>query len=252
MAGPGPELAVIIPTFNERENIPELVRRLDECLKNVLWEVIFVDDDSPDGTARIARGIAQQDPRVRCIQRIGRRGLSSACVEGILASSAPYVAVMDADLQHDERVLPRMLEALKKGDTDIVVGSRYTEGGGIGSWDESRARMSRFATRLSRTVIQRDLSDPLSGFFALRREGFEGAVRNLSNVGFKILIDLLASSPQPLRLKEIPYDFRTRRAGESKLDSQAVWGYGMLLTDKLVANTCRCGFSPSRWSVVWA
>lgn len=227
------ELSVIVPTFNERENVLEFVRRLTECLKGNSWEVIFVDDDSPDGTADLVREISREDSRVRCIQRIGRRGLSSACVEGMLASSAPYLAVMDADLQHDESVLPRMLDTLRAGDVDIVVGSRYTEGGGIGGWDQNRARISRFATRLSRMVVKRDLSDPMSGFFALRREALEHTVRNLSNIGFKILLDILASASQPLRLREIPYEFRNRHAGESKLDSQAMWGYLMLLGDKL-------------------
>lgn len=230
------ELAVIVPTFNERDNISEVVSRLEQCLQGEAWEVIFVDDDSPDGTAARVREIARQHPRVRCLQRIGRRGLSSACVEGMLASSAPYLAVMDADCQHDERVLPHMLDILRAGDTDVVVGSRYTDGGGIGGWNASRAKMSRLATRLSRAVMKQNLSDPMSGFFALRRDVFELAVRDLSNIGFKILLDLIASSPQPLRLRETPYTFRNRHAGESKLDSQAMWGYLMLLADKLIGH----------------
>jgi len=228
------ELAVIVPTFNERDNVLELVRRLDRCLEGKAWEVIFVDDDSSDGTAAFIREIARQDPRVRCVHRIGRRGLSSACVEGMLASSSPYLAVIDGDCQHDERVLPRMLEVLKSGEADVVVGSRYTAGGGIGSWNESRARMSRIATRLSRAVVKQPLSDPMSGFFAVRREVLEVSVRNLSSVGFKILLDIIASCPNPPRVKELPYEFRNRHAGESKLDGQAVWGYLMLLVDKLI------------------
>lgn len=228
------ELTVIVPTFNERENVSEVVSRLDQCLRGRSWEVIFVDDDSPDGTVERIREIARQDPRVRCLQRIGRRGLSSACVEGMLASSSPYFAVIDGDCQHDETVLPGMLELLKDGEADIVVGSRYTSGGGIGSWNESRVKMSRFATRLSRTIIKHDLTDPMSGFFALRRGVLELAVRNLSNLGFKILLDIIASSPQSLRVKELPYEFRSRHAGESKLDSQALWGYLMMLLDKLL------------------
>jgi dolichol-phosphate mannosyltransferase len=228
------ELSIIIPTFNERGNVTELVRRLGACLRGVAWEAIFVDDDSPDGTAARVREIARQDQRVRCIQRIGRRGLSSACVEGMLATSSPYLAVIDGDCQHDETVLPRMLELLQSGQADIVVGTRYSAGGGIGSWNASRARMSRFATRLGRAVIKQDLSDPMSGFFALRRDILELAVRNLSSIGFKILLDLIASSPKTLRVKELPYEFRNRRVGESKLDSQAVWDYLMLLADKLV------------------
>jgi dolichol-phosphate mannosyltransferase len=228
------ELTVVVPTFNERDNISELVSRLEQCLRGKAWEVIFVDDDSTDQTAARIREIARQDPRVRCIQRIGRRGLSSACVEGMLASSSPYLAVIDADCQHDETVLPRMLELLQSGEADVVVGSRYTAGGGIGSWNESRARMSRFATRLSRAVIKHDLSDPMSGFFALRREVLELAVRNLSSVGFKILLDIIASSPTPPRIKELPYEFRNRHSGESKLDGQALWSYLMLLADKFI------------------
>jgi len=231
-----PELSIIVPTFNERDNVLEVVNRLETCLSKNSWEVIFVDDDSRDGTAARIREIAQHNPRVRCVQRIGRRGLSSACVEGMMASSAPYLAVMDADCQHDESVLPRMLDILKAEDADVVVGSRYVDGGGIGGWNASRAKMSRFATRLSRTVIKQNLSDPMSGFFALRRSVLELAVHRLSNIGFKILLDLIASSPQPLRLRETPYTFRVRHAGESKLDSQAVWGYVMLLADKLVGH----------------
>jgi len=231
-----PELSIIVPTFNELDNVLEVVQRLERCLGRNSWEVIFVDDDSPDGTAARVREIARQNPRVRCLQRIGRRGLSSACVEGMMASSAPYLAVMDADCQHDEAALPRMLEVLKAGDADIVVGSRYIDGGGIGNWNASRAKMSRFATRLSRLVIKQDLSDPMSGFFALRGDVLKPAVRRLSNIGFKVLLDLMASSPQPLRLKEVPYEFRNRHAGESKMDSQAMWDYLMLLLDKLVGH----------------
>jgi dolichol-phosphate mannosyltransferase len=228
------ELSVVVPTFNERGNVAELVRRLDAALDGRSWEVIFVDDDSPDGTAEFVRALGRTDRRVRCIQRIGRRGLSSACIEGILASTAPYQAVMDADLQHDETLLPRMMDALQLGDLDIVVGSRYVAGGGLGDLRESRARISRFATRLSRLVLRSDLTDRMSGFFMIRREAFAERVRALSGIGFKILLDLFASSGQPLRYQEMPYRFRGRFSGESKLDTQAVWEYLMLLLDKLV------------------
>jgi dolichol-phosphate mannosyltransferase len=150
----------------------------------------------------------------------------------MLSSSSPYLALLDGDCQHDEALLPCMLELLKEGEADVVVGSRYMNGGGIGHWDSSRARMSRFATRLSKAVIKHELSDPMSGFFALRRETLEAAVRGLSSIGFKILLDLVASSPGTVRLKEIPYEFRSRHSGESKMDSQAVWDYLMLLADK--------------------
>ena len=232
----GPELSVIVPTFNERPNVLELVQRLQECLEGHRWEVIFVDDDSPDETAEFVREIGHRDNRVRCIHRVGRRGLSSACIEGMLASSAPYLAVIDGDLQHDETLLPRMLEKLKQSDTDIVIGTRYASGGGLGDWDQSRADISRFATRLSRLVLKADISDPMSGFFMIRRPAMECSLRKLSGIGFKILVDLFASSPRPLKFAELPYEFRTRKAGESKLDTQAAWDYVMLLIDKLIGH----------------
>ena len=230
----GPELAIIVPTFNERGNIAELIRRLVECLGDRSWEVVFVDDDSPDGTADLVREHAQADSRIRCLQRIGRRGLSSACIEGMLATTADHLAVMDADMQHDERLLPQMLDTLKQSDTDIVVGSRYAPGGDIGDWDARRARMSRLAVRLSRLVVPGDLTDPMSGFFMMRRSVLEGTVRGLSAIGFKILADLFASHDGALRFTELAYRFRVRQAGESKLDSVTAWDYLMLLLDKLV------------------
>jgi dolichol-phosphate mannosyltransferase len=235
-ASSGPELSIIVPTFNESDNIAELVRRLKQCLAGYAWEVIFVDDDSPDSTADRVRALGREDRRIRCVQRIGRRGLSSACIEGMLASAAPYLAVMDADLQHDEQLLPQMLDLLKESTVDIVIGSRYVQGGGIGEWNTSRAAMSRFATRLSRAVVPAELSDPMSGFFMLRRDVLASSVRRLSAIGFKILLDLFASSPRPLQFKELPYQFRNRYAGESKLDSVATWDYVMLLLDKLVGH----------------
>jgi dolichol-phosphate mannosyltransferase len=226
-------LSIVIPTLNESGNLAELLRRLGGALGDEGWEVIFVDDDSPDGTARIAHGIARHDPRVRCLRRVGRRGLSSACIEGMLAASAPVIAVMDADLQHDESVLPRMLAQVEQG-ADVVVGTRYAEGGGTGDWDAQRKSMSLLATRLSTFVLKQPVSDPMSGFFMLRREVLESTVHDLSGMGFKILLDLLASARGPLRIAEVPYVFRDRFAGESKLDSMVVWEYGMLLADKTV------------------
>jgi len=201
------ELAVIVPTFNEHDNVPELLLALERALEGIEWEVVFVDDDSSDATADEVRALAASHSRVRCVQRIGRRGLASACVEGILATSAPYVAVMDADMQHDETILPRMLARLKSEGLDVVVGSRYVDGGGLGSWDAGRARISRLATRLARRVVPAELTDPMSGYFVMTREAFMGAVRQLASLGFKILVDLFASSPRPLRFAEVGYTF---------------------------------------------
>ena len=232
----GVELSIVVPTFNERDNVVELVQRLTRALGNTAWEVVFVDDDSPDGTADLVRELARTNSRVRCLQRIERRGLSSACVEGMLSSAAPFLAVIDGDLQHDERLLPRMLEILKNEQIDIVVGSRYAPGGGIGEWDAKRARMSRIAVRLSRALVPPSLTDPMSGFFMVRSDVLQATAHQLSAIGFKILADLFASSSQELRFRELPYQFRNRHAGESKLDSVTAWDYLMLLLDKLTGH----------------
>lgn len=224
-------LSIVVPTFNEVDNVMELVQRLDRALAAISWEVIFVDDDSPDGTAAAVRQLARSDLRVGCVQRIGRRGLSTACIEGMLATSAPHVAVMDADLQHDEKVLPLMLAAAERG-ADIVVATRYADGGGVGDWAPVRARMSRLATLLGNHVIRNKTSDPMSGFFLVSRPVFDGAVRGLSGIGFKILLDLLATVKVPVKMAEVPYTFRSRLHGVSKLDESIVWDYGMLLADK--------------------
>jgi dolichol-phosphate mannosyltransferase len=231
------DLTIVVPTFNERGNLEPLLTLITAALEDVSWEVIFVDDDSSDGTADHARFLARQNVRVRCLQRIGRRGLSTACIEGVLASASPYVAVMDGDLQHDEQLLPRMLDALKRESVDLVVGSRYVAGGEIGEGlSGSRAHVSGFATWMARFICKAEIADPMSGFFMFRREVFERAVHSLSGQGFKILLDLIASSPQPLRIVELPYKFRKRRYGESKLDVLVVWEYGMLLADKLIGH----------------
>lgn len=228
------ELTIVVPTRNERGNIQPLLERLEQALRGVNWEVVFVDDDSPDGTAEAVRSIARTNPRVRCLQRIGRRGLSSACIEGVLSSATPYVAVIDADLQHDEQLLPRMLETIKAEGLDVVVGSRHVEGGSLGDWASSRQKISSFATGLARLVLRSELTDPMSGFFMIRREAFDDTVRRLSGRGFKILLDLFASAPQPLKYKELPYRFGVRHSGESKLDSVVVLEYVNLLLDKTV------------------
>jgi len=230
----GPQLSIVVPTFNERANVRPLVEEISKVLSDIEWEVIFVDDDSPDGTADAVRALASEWFRVRCVHRVGRRGLSSACIEGMLASSAPYLVVMDGDLQHDPAIIPRMLDVLRDSPTELVIGSRYTEGGSAGNWTGLRLAISRFATYIGSVVVPRDLKDPMSGFFMIRRELLEEVVRNLSGIGFKILLDLVASARRPVVFSEVPYVFRSRHAGESKLDSLVAWEYGMLIADKLV------------------
>ena len=227
------QLSVVVPTFNERGNVATLVRRLDAALRGIAWEVIFVDDNSPDGTTDAVRDIACRDPRVRCIRRIGRRGLSGACIEGMLASSAPCAAVIDGDLQHDETQLAGMLGMIARGEADLVIGSRYIEGGSADSFDQTRAGFSKFATALARQVLRVDVADPMSGFFMIRRERFEQLAPQLSTQGFKILLDVVATARGALRVAEVPYTFGARQHGESKLDSMVALDFLGLVLAKL-------------------
>src|SRR6266404_4515179 len=225
--------APIIPTFNERDNVTPLFRRLEATLAGVAWEVIFVDDNSPDGTWDVVRNLAAQDSRVRCLRRIGRRGLSGACIEGILASSAPCAAVIDADLQHDETQLPKMLALLQEGEADLVVGSRYIEGGSAESFNKQRADASALATEVAKRVLRVKVADPMSGFFMIRRDRFEQLASQLSTQGFKILLDVVATARGALRVVEIPYTFGSRLHGESKLDSMVALDFLGLVLAKL-------------------
>ena len=231
-----PELSIVIPTYNEHSNLIPLMGSLQVALQGLDYEVVFVDDDSPDGTAALARSLAQQNPAVRVLQRIGRRGLASATVEGMLSSSAPYLAVMDADMQHDETILPLMLEKMKREGLDIVIGSRHVEGGSIGDFAKHRQAISGLGQRLSRIVCRTHVSDPMSGYFLVRREYFHEVAHSLSSIGFKILLDLIASARGPIKLGEVGYTFRSRLHGASKLDMLVGLEYFQLLLDKFVGN----------------
>ncbi|MGC1351937.1 MAG: glycosyltransferase family 2 protein [Xanthobacteraceae bacterium] len=239
---PAPELTIVVPTFNERANIPLLVERLSHLLTSCDWEVIFVDDNSPDGTATSARTIGEQDSRVRCIRRIGRRGLAGACLEGMLASQARYVAVMDADLQHDEGLLVPMLEALRTGRADVAVASRYLYGGSAAGLSKQRSRVSRGSNAIVRLLLGIELTDPMSGHFMIRREAFEGIAPALSSQGFKILLDILATARGSLRTMELPSAFRERQHGESKLDSKIALDFAALVTAKLTHDAVSARF----------
>jgi dolichol-phosphate mannosyltransferase len=239
---PAPELSIVVPTFNERPNIPLLVERLSQLLTACDWEVIFVDDNSPDGTAAAARAIGADDSRVRCIRRIGRRGLAGACLEGMLASQARYVAVMDADLQHDEGLLVPMLEALRAGRADVAVASRYLLGGSSAGLSKQRSRVSRGSNALVRLLLGIALTDPMSGHFMIRREAVEAIAPALSSQGFKILLDILATARGRLRTIELPSTFRERQHGESKLDSKIALDFAALVTAKLTHDAVSARF----------
>ncbi len=227
------ELAIVLPTFNERGNLASLVERLDDALAGISWEAIFVDDNSPDGTSDEARKISQHDRRVRVLHRIGRRGLASAAIEGMMATAAPVVAVMDADHQHDPALLPGMLKAVASGEYDVAVASRFAEGASTEQWGRpDRVRASNIANAIARKVTGVELSDPMSGYFMLRAESLRAAAPNLSGVGFKILLDILATSDQTMRIKEFPLNFAARAEGESKLDRTVVFEFLVGLYDK--------------------
>lgn len=228
-----PILSVIVPTFNEAQNVAELVSRLERALDGIPWEAIIVDDNSPDGTSAVAKAVAAKNPRVRCLRRLGRRGLAGACLEGILSSSAPYVAVIDGDLQHDEALLPRMLKRLTDDEADLVVGSRYIDGTKSEGLGGARSTYSHTATGLAQKLLGTSLSDPMSGFFMARRECVEQVAGRLSPIGFKILLDLVLTSQGHLRVVEEPYTFRERHAGESKFDLRIGLEFIGLLLAKL-------------------
>jgi dolichol-phosphate mannosyltransferase len=234
-----PELSLVVPTFNEHDNIPYLIEVLKTALAQIAWEVIIVDDNSPDGTAELAKQMAAADARIRCIRRVGRRGLAGACLEGILSSQATFVAVMDGDLQHDESLLVPMLRLLRANTVNLVVATRYGDGGSAAALSSERAWGSRLATELAHRLLKLKLSDPMSGFFMLRRELVEEIAPRLSTQGFKILLDIVVTAGERLRIAELPYAFRGRLHGESKLDAGVALDYlGLLLakaTDDLVS-----------------
>jgi len=232
MTQDAPQLSIVVPTYNERENVGIVVEKLARALQGVSWEVIFVDDDSKDGTADAVRALSARDPRVRVIQRLGRRGLSGACIEGMLASSAPFIGVMDADGQHDETRLPLMLDALAQDKADIAVGTRFAGGGDTGDFGGARLAGSRLCTLAAQRLLHIHLSDPMSGFFMIRRDKLMPLAHRLSSQGFKILLDIMATARGRLRVAEIPYSFGMRAHGESKMDAMAVMDFLGLLVAK--------------------
>lgn len=230
------ELAIVVPTFKERQNVAPLLEKLDRVMKDFEFEVIFVDDNSPDGTAEAVRDIGLRRPNVRVLQRLNRRGLASACIEGMMATPAPYIAVMDADLQHDETILPQMLRTIKESGADLVVASRNVEGGSMGEFAKQRVAVSDLGRKVSRLICRTEVSDPMSGFFLLDRKLLAEVAPNLSAIGFKILLDLISSADRTLKVREVPYTFRTRVHGESKLDTLVLVEYLQLIADKLIGS----------------
>lgn len=233
-----PRVSIIVPTYCEAENVAPTIAAIERALGTITWEIIFVDDDSPDGTVAAVRTLGEHDGRVRVIRRVGRRGLAGAVIEGMMASAADTVAVIDADLQHDEALLPKMLDAIETGNADLVIATRYAQSGNAGGgFSKLRRNASTFATRLSNLLLKTNVSDPMSGFFMIRRDAIDGIAPNLATGGFKLLLDILASAPANLKIVEMPYQFRPRQLGTSKLDALVIADFLGLLLSKLSGNT---------------
>jgi len=232
---PPHELTIVVPCFNERENVRPLYALLEAALAGVSWAVMYVDDDSPDGTADAVRELAQDHDNVALLHRVGRRGLAGACIEGILSSLSPIVAVMDGDLQHDETKLRAMLDKLRADPgLDLVIGSRHVAGGSADQgFSTTRSMGSRAATWLAQKLLGIRATDPMSGFFMLRRPRFNEIVTNLQTQGFKILTDILFATRRRWKVAEVGYEFRSRQFGESKLDLAIVLEFFALIISRL-------------------
>jgi dolichol-phosphate mannosyltransferase len=209
-------LSLILPTYNESGNLAPILAEIASALKGVAHEIIVVDDDSPDGTWQKAEELMSVYPHLRVIRRRAPRGLSPAVVDGFRAAKGSIFAVMDADGQHDPRLLSTFIQAIEQGG-DIVIGSRYVSGGSVGDWKLGRRLISLSGTLLTRLSLGVTVHDPLSGFFAIRREAVDHIIRDFHPEGFKILLDLLVRLPRSIRVREFPFVFRTRLHGESKL-----------------------------------
>ncbi len=232
---PSLELSLVIPTYNERDNLAELFARLDQVLGQTAFEVLLVDDDSPDQTWAAAEMLRSQYPWLRVIRRTGERGLSSAVVCGFRAAHGRVLGVMDGDLQHDDTRLPELLAAMSYA--DFAVATRRAAGGSAGRWSLSRRFTSWVATMLARRIAQVPLSDPMSGYFTIRRELFRALDDPaMQPHGYKILLYLYSRATQRfgaerLRLREVGYQFRLRKHGESKLSARVIVEYVLMLLD---------------------
>ncbi len=207
---------MVIPTYNERENLEELIIRINNALKGFKYEVVVVDDNSPDGTAELAEELSRRYP-IKVVRRPGKLGLASAVLDGVRACSGGLIVVMDADLQHPPELIPKMVYEALNG-YDLVIASRYVEGGTISGWGIHRRLISRVAILLAKLLIPRarGVKDPISGYFLFRREVVSSVMNDLSPRGFKILLELLVKGRYS-KVAEVPYEFRVRLRGRSKL-----------------------------------
>jgi len=229
---PGNDVAVIVPVFREAENVAVLISALRQNLTAYDWEVVFIDDDSDDGTADVVRTYARSDDRVRLVLRVNERGLATAATAGMLTTKSCFIVVMDGDGQHDPRYIRNLIEPLARDEADIVSAARDLDQAALSS---SRRYLSRFANQIAQSFLRKPVTDPMSGFFAISSEAFHQSVRRLSAGGFKLLLDLLISNPS-MRHREIAFEFRKRLAGKSKLDLANAWQLVCFLISKALGS----------------
>jgi dolichol-phosphate mannosyltransferase len=236
-ATPSPAVTIVVPTLNEADNILALLDHVDRTMSSDLpdqpYEVVVVDDDSADGTWRLAQDRAAEDHRVRVIRRVGRRGLSSAVLAGMAVARGDVLVVIDADLQHDERCIPALVRAVSDG-ADVALGSREVDGGGYGAFGRRRLAISRVGAVLARWAIGVEVADPMSGFFAVSRDRYEALSGGLNPRGFKIMLEFLARGPEPV-VAEVGYLFRQRAGGATKFDVSVVVAFVVSVVELGVA-----------------
>jgi len=220
-----PLVTIVVPTYNEAENIGRLIREITKSMENSGYkdnfEILVVDDDSPDGTCLEVRRLAEKDRRIRCLLRRNKKGLATAILRGIHWARGEYVVVMDADFQHPPEVVPKLVETAIRTGADIVVASRYTRGGGVSGWSRLRLLMSKTAILIARILVPgaRSTSDPMSGFFLVRKSVVEE--EKLNPRGYKILMEMLEKLSYS-KVVDVPYVFRNRLAGKSKLGARTI------------------------------
>ena len=230
---PGSDISLVVPTYNEAKNIVPLIKRAEAALPGLDWEILFADDNSPDGTADVVREVSKQDDRVRLVLRLSDRGLAKASIQGMLSAKGDLLCVLDGDGQHDPEIIESMVAPIRAGNADIVSAARrLDEGTDVSALGPFRLGLSKIGNQLSRFVLGRDIADPLTGFFVIRRDAFLRVAPHLRDPGFKLLLDIL-SSDRDLRHSEVPFDFGQRLHGESKLDSFVAWQFATYLMSRL-------------------
>jgi dolichol-phosphate mannosyltransferase len=231
-----PTTSIVVPTYNEAANIETLLDRIEAAMAgrgpNGSYEIVVVDDDSADGTWRLVEERSHRDERIRVLRRVGQRGLSSAVLAGMAMARGDVLVVIDADLQHDERRIPDLVEAVRGG-ADVALGSREAEGGGYGPFARRRLLASRLGAAVARLTIGVEVTDPMSGFFAVSRERHRELSGRINPRGFKILLEFLARGREP-RIEEVGYVFGARVAGSTKLSGSVVVAFVVSLVELAV------------------